>query len=77
MTLVKIRRAAQITPPHDIRAAASLKQGDYLEAEMTESGAIRLKPVKIASREPDREQEAEVLAVIDQARRSYAAERRR
>ena len=77
MTLVKIHRAAQITPPHDIRAAASLKEGDQPEAEMTGSGAIRLRPVKIASREPHREQEAEILAVVDQERRSNAAERRR
>jgi AbrB family looped-hinge helix DNA binding protein len=77
MSLVKLRRAAQITLPHDIREAAHLKEGDYLEAEMTESGAILLKPVKIAHREPSPEQEAEILSIVDQERRSYAAERRR
>ncbi len=38
MTLVKVRRAAQITLPRDIREAARLEEGDYLEAEVTESG---------------------------------------
>jgi AbrB family looped-hinge helix DNA binding protein len=52
MTLVKIRRATQITLPRDIREAARLEEGDYLEAEVTESGAILLKPVSIAGREP-------------------------
>ncbi len=33
MTLVRLRRAAQITLPQDIRTAARLKEGDYLEAE--------------------------------------------
>jgi AbrB family looped-hinge helix DNA binding protein len=77
MALVKLRRAAQITLPHDIREAARLKEGDYLEAEMTEGGAILLRPVRIAQREPTAEQEADILAVVDQERRAYAAERRR
>lgn len=41
--LVRLRRAAQITLPHDIREAAHIKEGDYLEAEVTESGAILLR----------------------------------
>ena len=36
--LVRLRRAAQITLPHDIREAANLKEGDYLEAEVTDAG---------------------------------------
>ena len=76
MTLVRLRRAAQITLPHDIRDAAHLKEGDYLEAEVTEAGAILLKPVNIARREPTPEQEAEILGIVDQERRTYAAERR-
>ena len=59
MTLVKVRRAAQIALPHDIREAARLEEGDYLEAEVTESGTILLKPVSIAGREPTPEQQAE------------------
>lgn len=77
MTLVRLRRAAQITLPQDIREAANLKEDDYLEAEVTESGAILLKPVSIGAREPSPEQEGEILAVVDQERNAYAAERRR
>ena len=44
---------------------------------MTEAGAILLKPVNIARRDPPPEQEAEILGVVDQERRTYAAERRR
>ena len=77
MTLVRVHRAAQITLPPDIREAARLEEGDYLEAEVTETGAILLKPVSIAGREPTPEQEAEILAVVDEVRGAYAAERRR
>jgi len=77
MTLVKLRRGAQITLPREIREAARLEEGDYLEAEVTEVGAILLKPAAIAGREPTPAQEAEILAVVDQERRAYAAERRR
>jgi AbrB family looped-hinge helix DNA binding protein len=77
MALVRLRRAAQITLPQDIREAAHLKEGDYMEAEVTESGTILLKPVNIARREPTPEQEAEILSVVDYERKAYAAERRR
>ena len=77
VTLVKVRRAAQITLPRDIREAARLQEGDYLEAEVTESGTIVLKPVSIARREPTPEQEAEILAAVDEARKFYADKRRR
>jgi AbrB family looped-hinge helix DNA binding protein len=77
MTLVKVRRAAQITLPRDIREAARLNEGDYLEAEVTEAGAILLRPVSIGQREPSPAQEAEILAVVDQERKAYAAQRRR
>ena len=74
--LVKVRRAAQITLPREIRQAAHLEEGDYLEAEVTESG-ILLRPVSIGSREPTPQQEAEILAVVNKERRTYAAQRRR
>jgi len=77
MTLVKVRRAAQITLPRDIREAARLEEGDYLEAEVTESGTILLKPVSIAGREPTPEQEAGILAAVDEARSFYAKKRSR
>ena len=77
VSLVKIRRAAQITLPRDIREAARLEEGDYLEAELTESGTILLRPVSIAGREPTPEQETEILAAVDEARAFHAANRRR
>ena len=77
MTLVRVRRAAQIALPHDIRDAGQLKDGDHLEAGVTEAGAILLKPVSIARPEPTPEQEAEILGIADQERSTYAAERRR
>ena len=76
MALVRVRRAAQITLPREIRQAAHLEEGDYLEAEVTEAG-ILLRPVSIGSRQPTPEQEAEILAVVNEERRAYAAERRR
>jgi AbrB family looped-hinge helix DNA binding protein len=77
MSLVRLRRAAQITLPQSIRDATRLREGDYLEAEVTEAGAILLKPVNIAQREPTPEQEADILSVVDAERHAYAAERRR
>ena len=77
MALVRLRRAAQITLPEDIREAARLQEGDYLEAEVTEAGAILLRPVSVAGQEPTSEQEAEILAAVDEARVSHAAQRRR
>ena len=77
MALVRVRRAAQITLPRDIREAARLEEGDYLEAELTKAGEILLKPVSIAGREPTPEQEAEILAAVDEARAFHAGKRRR
>ena len=77
MTLVKVRRAAQITLPLAIREAVRLEEGDYLEAEVTEAGAILLRPVSIAGREPSLGQDAEILAAVDEARAFHASKRRR
>ena len=77
MSLVKVRRAAQITLALAIREAARLQEGDYLEAEVTEAGAILLRPVSIAGREPTREQEAEILTAVDEARAFHASKRGR
>ena len=76
MAIIKLRRAAQLTLPREIRQAARLEEGDYLEAEVTEGG-ILLRPVTIGRREPTAEQEAEILSVVDEERANYAAERRR
>ena len=75
MALIKLRRAAQITLPLELREALHLKEGDYLEAQLTEAG-ILLSPVNINRREPTPEQEAEILDVVNETRRAYAAERR-
>lgn len=75
MVLVKLRRAAQITLPLELRQAFNLEEGDYLEAEVTNAG-ILLRPVSINRREPTPEQEAEILTVVDEERRAYAEERR-
>ena len=76
MALVKLRRAAQITLPLELREAFQLKEGDYLEAEATASG-ILLRPVTVNRREPTPEQEKEILAVVDAERKAFAEERRR
>jgi hypothetical protein len=76
MTLVRLRRAAQHTLPQDIRGAAHLKEGDYLEAEVTDVGTL-LRPISIAGLEPTPAQEAEILSAVDEARTLHAAYRRR
>ena len=48
-----------------------------MEAEVTGAGAIILRPVSAAGREPTPEQEAEILAAVDEARALHAAKRRR
>lgn len=60
MSLVKIRRAAQITLPGEIRQALGVKEGDYLEAELVEGG-IMLKPVAVVDRETARKRLLEML----------------
>jgi AbrB family looped-hinge helix DNA binding protein len=76
MALIKLRRAAQITLPLELRQAFHLKEGDYLEAQATNAG-ILLRPVSINRREPTPEQKDEILAVVDAERKAYAEERRR
>jgi len=73
MSLVRVRRAAQITLPRDIRLAAKLEEGNYLKAEMTERGIV-LRPVSVAARKPAAS--AEILAVAKDVRREMAAVRR-
>lgn len=49
MSLVKVRRAAQITLPAEVREKLNVKEGDYLEAEVRE-GVLMLKPVAVLDR---------------------------
>ena len=76
LDLVKIRRAGQITLPREVRDAMNLGEGDYLEPQFTKGGVL-LRPVSVHAREPSAAQAAEILDVVNQARRKYAKERRR
>ena len=49
MALVKVRRAAQITLPAEVREKLGISDGDYLEAEVTDEGVL-LKPVSVVER---------------------------
>ncbi len=49
MSIIKVRRAAQITLPGEIRKALGVKEGDYLEAELV-GGAVWLKPVAVVDK---------------------------
>jgi AbrB family looped-hinge helix DNA binding protein len=49
MALVKLLRGGQLTLPAETRKALRLKEGDYLEAEVTEGGVL-LKPVAVVDR---------------------------
>ena len=50
MTLMRVRRAAQLTLPAEIRQALNVQEGDYLEASITPDGVL-LKPVAVVQRE--------------------------
>ncbi|MCB1991410.1 MAG: AbrB/MazE/SpoVT family DNA-binding domain-containing protein [Geminicoccaceae bacterium] len=50
MTLVKLRKSAQLTLPTEIREALKLAEGDYLEAEIVQGGVL-LRPVDVVRRE--------------------------
>jgi AbrB family looped-hinge helix DNA binding protein len=52
MTLVKVRRAAQITLPAEIRKQLEIAEGDYLEAEVIR-GSLVLRPVPAAKRDEE------------------------
>lgn len=77
MSLIKVLRAGQVTLPADVRRALSLKEGDYLEAELVE-GALRLRPVSVVDRAAAwrqvREAQAAVRYVGDKPRPSPADE---
>lgn len=49
MSLVKVRRAAQITLPNDVRKALDVREGDYLQAEIVEGGVL-LRPVSLVDK---------------------------
>jgi bifunctional DNA-binding transcriptional regulator/antitoxin component of YhaV-PrlF toxin-antitoxin module len=49
MTLMRVRRAAQLKLPADARQALNVKEGDYLEAHITKDGLL-LTPVQVVER---------------------------
>ena len=60
MALVRLKRAAQITLPAELRRRFNLEEGDYLEAEAVEGG-ILLKPVAVMDRSQARRELRELL----------------
>ena len=50
MALMRVRAAAQLTLPAEVRKALNVKEGDYLEAEIVKGGVL-LKPVAVVERE--------------------------
>jgi antitoxin component of MazEF toxin-antitoxin module len=76
VTVIRLGPSAQINLPRDIQEAAHLQEGDELDAEVTATGTILLKPVGRAGREPTPAEEAEILAAVDEARAFYAAKSR-
>lgn len=49
MSLVRVKRFAQVTLPPDVRKQFNLEEGDYLEAHAVKEG-ILLKPVAVVER---------------------------
>jgi AbrB family looped-hinge helix DNA binding protein len=50
MALMRVRAAAQLTLPAEVRRALNVKEGDYLEAQIVEGGVL-LKPVALVERD--------------------------
>jgi AbrB family looped-hinge helix DNA binding protein len=63
MTLMRVRRAAQLTLPADIRQALNVKEGDYLEASITPEGVL-LKPMSVVQRERAWQRIKEITAQV-------------
>jgi bifunctional DNA-binding transcriptional regulator/antitoxin component of YhaV-PrlF toxin-antitoxin module len=65
MTRVRLLRGGRVTLPVDIRQKLKVTQGDYLEAEVVESGVL-LKPALDITREEAWE---ELIRIIDEPKR--------
>jgi AbrB family looped-hinge helix DNA binding protein len=46
---MRVRAAAQVTLPAEVRKALKIREGDYLEAEIVAEGVL-LKPVAVVAR---------------------------
>ena len=75
MTVLKLRKSAQLTLPAEIREALKVGEGDYLEAELVEGG-VMLRPVSIVRREEAWQRIRGAMATVrpmpEQARKSQA-----
>jgi AbrB family looped-hinge helix DNA binding protein len=60
MALVRLKRAAQITLPAELRKQFHLEEGDYFEVEAVEGG-ILLKPIAMIDRQHARQTLREIL----------------
>jgi AbrB family looped-hinge helix DNA binding protein len=60
MALVRLKRAAQITLPAELRKKFNLEEGDYLEIEAVEEG-ILLRPVSVLDQHQARKALRELL----------------
>jgi AbrB family looped-hinge helix DNA binding protein len=73
VTVLKLRKSAQLTLPTEIREALKVGEGDYLEAELVEGG-VMLRPVDIVRREEASERIRATVATVrpmpEQARKS-------
>jgi AbrB family looped-hinge helix DNA binding protein len=47
---MRVRKAAQLTLPADVRRALNVQEGDFLEAQVVEGGVL-LRPVALVERE--------------------------
>jgi AbrB family looped-hinge helix DNA binding protein len=50
MTLMRVRRMAQLTLPAEVRRALNVQEGDFLEATIVNEGVL-LKPVAMVERD--------------------------
>ncbi|OEU55465.1 MAG: AbrB family transcriptional regulator [Desulfuromonadales bacterium C00003096] len=53
MPLVKITRNYQITLPKNLRKKHRITEGDYMEINENQEGAIIIKPVKVISKDQE------------------------
>ena len=60
MALVRLKRAAQITLPAELRKQFNLEEGDYLEVEAVEGG-ILLRPIAVIDRQHARQALRDIL----------------
>ena len=64
MALMRVRAAAQLTLPADVRKALNIKEGDYLETEIVDGGVL-LKPVALVDRKDAWRRIQSITAKID------------